>query len=69
MIAELMAWLNNQTSNSEDYNPSPMLNPEVKVNIPSIIQPLVKSSPKHLRYAFHGHSKTLVVNISISLIP
>lgn len=42
--------------------PIPIQNLKVKVNVPSVIQPQeleLKPLPKHLRYAFLGHSYNL----------
>lgn len=70
-----MAWLDNHLSSDKNCDllkSLPMHNLEVKVSIPSIIQPLeleLKPLPSHLRYAFLRHSNTLPIITSASLTP
>lgn len=74
-IADLMVWFDNQPSSSEDSSQVETLlgqNLEIKVHIPSIVQPSkleLKPFPKHLRYVFLRNSNTLPVITSRTLTP
>lgn len=64
-LANLVAMLDAQTSLPNDcvhIEPLPINNLEIKVNIPSVVQPPnleLRPLPDHLRYAFLGNSNTL----------